>query len=88
MFHRGGRNHFSNRGHTRKDIEVSTDMDTAKTQTTETSTSENKEGTSQDSTNCTRLENGEDPLSLVLDGCSDNENETGKKLDSPIFVCS
>lgn len=72
-FHRGGHNHFSSRGHTRKGSEGSSDMGTAKTQTTEQSKDENKVKTAQDST---RLENGEDPLSLVLDGCCDKE-ETG-----------
>ncbi|KAL9965591.1 hypothetical protein ACROYT_G029412 [Oculina patagonica] len=74
MFHRGGHNHFSDRGHTRKSAEGSGDMGTA---TTEQSEDENKERTAQDPT---RLENGEDPLSFVLDGCCDEKDGTGSGI--------
>lgn len=73
-FHRGSHNHFNNRGQTRKTAEGSSGVCTAKTPTTEQNKHENQETTSQ---NSTRLENREDPLSLVLDGCCNEEDERG-----------
>ena len=73
-FQRGGNKHFNNRARTRNDTESSSTTDTAKYQTKEQSKDEDKESISQDSA---RLENGADPLSLVLDGSYNEEDDTG-----------
>lgn len=73
-FQRGGHKHFNNRADTRNDTEGSSTMDTPKNQTTEQSKDGDKESKSEDPT---RLENGADPLSLVLDGSYNEEDDAG-----------
>ncbi|KAJ7333164.1 hypothetical protein OS493_018340 [Desmophyllum pertusum] len=70
-FQRGGHNHFNNRSHTRKGPVGPNDRRAAENQSTEHSKNGNQARTSDDAK---RMENGEDPLSLVLDGC-DEEDE-------------
>ena len=73
-FQRGGSKHFNNRAQTRNDSESSDATDTAKNQTKEQSQEGDSESKAEDPT---RLENGADPLSLVLDGSYNEEDDAG-----------
>ena len=73
-FQRGGSKHLNNRAQTRNDSESSGATDTAKNQTKEQSQEGDNESKAEDPT---RLENGADPLSLVLDGSYNEEDDAG-----------
>lgn len=76
-FQRGGNKHFNNRAQTKNDSESSGTTDTAKNQTKEQSQDGDNEHKAGDPT---RLENGADPLSLVLDGSYNEEDDTGSEI--------
>ena len=78
-FQRGGNKHFNNRAHTRNDTESSSAMETAKNQTKEQSKNGDNESKPED---LTRLENGADPLSLVLDSSYKEEDDAGMSLSN------
>ena len=75
-FQRGGNKHFNNRAQTslRNDSESSGATDAVDNQTKKQSKDGENESKAEDPT---RLENGVDPLSLVLDGSYKEEDDAG-----------
>lgn len=74
-FQRGGHQHFNNRTDTRNNTESSSTVDTAKNQTKEQTNNADNESKPEVPT---KLENGGDPLSLVLDGSyNGDDNDAG-----------
>lgn len=75
-FQQGGHQHFNNRADTRNNTESLSTVDTAKNQTKEQTNSGDNQSKPEDPT---KLENGADPLSLVLDGSyNGDDNDAGR----------